>query len=202
MGIARPINPPLGLTVYCWRVRLHSPAIRELKCHASTVQPCRFCRALARLLSSAAVTAVLAAGLGGCQTMSDMTGALTSSSKGASRSRRSAPRGRGLRRAISRQSQGCRGGIGLRPGAARHRPARAGRRRARTGHHRPSRQQGAARRLRPRARRQRQFAGGLRRAQPRPFARQSRLAHSFGAGHHARQARQARGGPPLLRRPR
>ena len=36
--------------------------------------------ALARLLSSAAMTAVLAAGLGGCQTMSDVTGALTSGS--------------------------------------------------------------------------------------------------------------------------
>src|ERR1700681_957099 len=33
---------------------------------------------LARLLASAAVTAILAAGLGGCQTMSDVTGALTS----------------------------------------------------------------------------------------------------------------------------
>jgi Flp pilus assembly protein TadD len=37
-------------------------------------------RHLARFLSSAAVTAVLAAGLGGCQTMSDITGSLTSSS--------------------------------------------------------------------------------------------------------------------------
>ena len=35
--------------------------------------------ALARFLSCAAVTAVLAAGLGGCQTMSDVTGSLTSS---------------------------------------------------------------------------------------------------------------------------
>src|SRR3954452_21101810 len=34
----------------------------------------------ARFLSSAAVTAVLAAGLGGCQTMSDITGSLPSSS--------------------------------------------------------------------------------------------------------------------------
>src|SRR5205814_9727270 len=33
---------------------------------------------LARLLASAAVTAVLAASLGGCQTMSDITGSLTS----------------------------------------------------------------------------------------------------------------------------
>jgi Flp pilus assembly protein TadD len=33
---------------------------------------------LARLLASAAVTAILAAGLGGCQTMSDVAGALTS----------------------------------------------------------------------------------------------------------------------------
>jgi Flp pilus assembly protein TadD len=40
--------------------------------------------AFARLLSSAAVTAVLAAGLGGCQTMSDVTGALTSGSSSAS----------------------------------------------------------------------------------------------------------------------
>ena len=35
---------------------------------------------LARLLASAAVTVVFAAGLGGCQTMSDVTGSLTSSS--------------------------------------------------------------------------------------------------------------------------
>src|SRR5947208_2769426 len=33
---------------------------------------------LARLLASAAVTAILAAGLGGCQTMSDITGSVTS----------------------------------------------------------------------------------------------------------------------------
>src|SRR4051812_46838312 len=32
---------------------------------------------LARLLASAAVTAILAAGLGGCQTMSDITGSIT-----------------------------------------------------------------------------------------------------------------------------
>ena len=36
-----PINQPLGLTVYCWHVRLDPFArYRELKCHASTVQPC------------------------------------------------------------------------------------------------------------------------------------------------------------------
>ena len=34
---------------------------------------------LARLLASAAVTATLAAGLGGCQTMSDITGSISSS---------------------------------------------------------------------------------------------------------------------------
>src|SRR3979409_63753 len=33
---------------------------------------------LARLLASAAVTAILAVGLGGCQTMSDITGSVTS----------------------------------------------------------------------------------------------------------------------------
>src|SRR5947208_13600577 len=36
---------------------------------------------LARLLGSAAVTAILAAGLGGCQTMADVKGALTSKSE-------------------------------------------------------------------------------------------------------------------------
>src|SRR5215203_5444447 len=35
---------------------------------------------LARLLASAAVTAILAASLGGCQTMSDITGSITSKS--------------------------------------------------------------------------------------------------------------------------
>ena len=39
---------------------------------------------LARLLASAAVTAMLAAGLGGCQTMADITGSLTSSKPEAS----------------------------------------------------------------------------------------------------------------------
>ena len=36
---------------------------------------------LARLLASAAMTAILAAGLGGCQTMSDITGSITSKSE-------------------------------------------------------------------------------------------------------------------------
>jgi Flp pilus assembly protein TadD len=36
---------------------------------------------LARLLASAALTAILAAGLGGCQTMSDITGSITSKSE-------------------------------------------------------------------------------------------------------------------------
>src|SRR5450631_2506855 len=39
---------------------------------------------LARLLASAAMTAMLAAGLGGCQTMSDITGSITSSKADAS----------------------------------------------------------------------------------------------------------------------
>jgi Flp pilus assembly protein TadD len=38
-------------------------------------------RSLARLLASAAMTAILAAGLGGCQTMSDITGSLTSTAE-------------------------------------------------------------------------------------------------------------------------
>ena len=41
-------------------------------------------RSLARLLASAAVTAILAAGLGGCQTMSDITGSITSKADTAS----------------------------------------------------------------------------------------------------------------------
>jgi Flp pilus assembly protein TadD len=41
---------------------------------------------LARLLASAAVTAILAAGLGGCQTMSDVTGSITSKAEPAASS--------------------------------------------------------------------------------------------------------------------
>src|SRR5580698_11265162 len=40
-------------------------------------QPC----SLARLLASVAMTAILAAGLGGCETMSDVTGSITSKSE-------------------------------------------------------------------------------------------------------------------------
>jgi Flp pilus assembly protein TadD len=47
---------------------------------------------LARLLASAAVTAILAAGLGGCQTMSDITGSITSKAEPA-RSPDGDPRG-------------------------------------------------------------------------------------------------------------
>ncbi len=77
---------------------------------------------LARLLASAALTAILAAGLGGCQTMSDITGSLSSK---ADASPEADPR-RAVevyRRALPRRSQGCRGRPGLWPGAARHRAA-------------------------------------------------------------------------------
>src|ERR1700710_1906963 len=47
---------------------------------------------LARLLASAAVTAMLAAGLGGCQTMSDIAGSITSSKAEASASADTDPR--------------------------------------------------------------------------------------------------------------
>jgi Flp pilus assembly protein TadD len=47
---------------------------------------------LARLLASAAVTAMLAAGLGGCQTMSDITGSITPSKAEASTSADTDPR--------------------------------------------------------------------------------------------------------------
>jgi Flp pilus assembly protein TadD len=44
---------------------------------SSHVRSSLFQTRLARLLASAAVTAILAANLGGCQTMSDVTGAIT-----------------------------------------------------------------------------------------------------------------------------
>src|ERR1700709_2532597 len=47
---------------------------------------------LARLLASAAVTAMLAAGLGGCQTMSDITGSITPAKAEASASADTDPR--------------------------------------------------------------------------------------------------------------
>jgi len=61
------VNPALGLTDYCWAIRLDpSPAIMSQSAMRQQ-------SSLARLLASAALTAILAAGLGGCQTMSDIT---------------------------------------------------------------------------------------------------------------------------------
>ena len=80
-GIARPINRPLGLTVYCW---LRSASLvsffRELKCHASTVQPCRISCRISCPVPLFRGRDGGSRGLGGCQTMSDITGSLTSSS--------------------------------------------------------------------------------------------------------------------------
>jgi Flp pilus assembly protein TadD len=52
-------------------------------CRSSRVRPNLVRPNLARFLASAAVTAILAASLGGCQTMSDVTGALTQKSSAA-----------------------------------------------------------------------------------------------------------------------
>ena len=52
-------------------------------CRSSHVRPNLVRPNLARFLASAAVTAILAASLGGCQTMSDVTGALTQKSSAA-----------------------------------------------------------------------------------------------------------------------
>src|SRR4029077_16898357 len=73
------INRALGLTVYCWRVRLDHPPVSPpaMRLQPSLVRTGLVRTGLARFLASAAVTAMLAAGLGGCQTMSDITGSIT-----------------------------------------------------------------------------------------------------------------------------
>src|SRR6185437_1130372 len=67
-----PVNQPLGLTVYGRGSRPQPPA------DPVSQSAMRQHYSLARFLASAAVAALLAAGLGGCQTMSDITGSLTS----------------------------------------------------------------------------------------------------------------------------
>ena len=144
---------------------------------------------LARLLASAAVTAMLAAGLGGCQTMADVTGSLTSKAADEPPPRsRSAALGEVYGERYRANPKDVDAALSYGQALARHRAARPGRRRARAGHHRQSRQQGAAGRLRSRTRRQRQFPAGVRRSQPGPLARQSGLADSFGAGNRARSS--------------
>ena len=159
--------------------------------------PALFDPRFARLLASAAVTAILAASLGGCQTMSDVTGAITQRADATPDDPRRAVEVYGDRyRANPKDADAALAyGQALRATGQRAQAAAVLEQAtiANPGNKR------AARRLRPRARRQRQFAGRLRRAEPRPFAGQSGLAHSLGAGHRARQARQARGSAQLLR---
>ena len=81
----------------------------------------------ARYLASVALAAMLAAGLGGCQTMSDVAGSLTSKADPVPDDPRRAVEVYGER--YQRQSQGRQRGFGVRRGAARHRPARPGLRR-------------------------------------------------------------------------
>ena len=161
-----------------------------------------FAGSLARLpAASAAVTAILAAGLGGCQTMSDVTGSLTSSSSKAQagcRTIRTAP-SKSMASAIApiprMPTRHWRYGQALRATGQRAQAA-AVLEQATIAH--PGNKALLAaygRALADNGNSQAAFDV----LEPRPFARQSRLAHSFGAGHHARQARQARGGAPLLR---
>ena len=146
---------------------------------------------LARLLASAAVTAILAAGLGGCQTMSDVTGSMAS--KTGCRIPIPIPRrsvevyGERYRANPKDADAALAYGQALRATGQRAQAA-AVLEQATIAH--PGNKALLAG-LRPGARRQRQFPAGVRRSHPRPFARQSRLADPVGAGHRARPARPA-----------
>ena len=147
---------------------------------------------LARFLSSAAVTAVLAAGLGGCQTMSDITGSLPSSSSKAQavpEDPRRAVEVYGERYRANPKDAEAALGYGQALRATGQRSQAAAVLEQATIAHSGNKALLAAY---GRALADNGNSGRLRRAQPRPFARQSRLAHSFGAGHHARQDGQAR----------
>ena len=145
---------------------------------------------LARLLASAAVTAILAAGLGGCQTMSDITGSLTSkadASPDADPRRAVEVYGERYRANPKDADAALAYGQALRATGQRAQAA-AVLEQATIAH--PGNKALLAG-LWPGAGRQRQFPAGVRRAVARPFARQSRLADPFGAGNRARSARPA-----------
>ena len=126
---------------------------------------------LARFLASAAVTAILAAGLGGCQTMSDITGSITSketSKADADTDPRHAVDVYGERyRANPKDADAALAyGQALRATGQR---AQAAAVLQQAGISNPGNIT-AARRLWPGACRHRQFPAGIRRSVPRPFA--------------------------------
>ena len=141
---------------------------------------------LARLLGSAAVTAMLAAGLGGCQTMSDITGSLTSKAE-TSPNPDSDPRraaefyGERYRANPKDPDAALAYGQALRATGQRGQAvavleqatiAHPGNKALLAGY--------------GRALADRQFPAVVRCSYARPFARQSGLAYSLGAGDHAR----------------
>ena len=155
---------------------------------------------LARLLASAAVTAILAASLGGCQTMSDVTGGLTQKSSAAAPASPDDPRrdvevyGERYRANPKDAEAALAYGQALRASGQRSQAAAVleqatiahpGNKALLAGYGRALAENGNS-----------QAAFDV--LAPRPFARQSGLAHPVGAGHGARQARQARRSPPLL----
>ncbi len=191
-GRQADVNRPLGLTVYCWRIRLDQSA-RESKRHASTVQSCP-------ASASTSLVAVVAMGLGGCTAMSKLSTSPARSGRARTPSPPPIPRapsklyGERYRANPKDADAALAYGQALRANGQRAQAAA----RARAGDHRQSRQQGVARPIRPCARRQWQFPAGLRRACESAFARQSGLAPALGAGHRARPDGPSRRGALLL----
>ena len=143
---------------------------------------------LARLLASAAVTAILAAGLGGCQTMSDITGSMTPKaepSPDADPRRAVEVYGERYRANPKDADAALAYGQALRATGQRAQAAAVleqatiahpGNKALLAGYGRALADNG-------------NFQQAFDVLGPRPFARQSRLADSVGAGHRARSAR-------------
>src|SRR4029077_7956018 len=136
---------------------------------------------------------ILAAGLGGCQTMSDITGSLSSkpeASPEANPHRAAEIYGERYRSDPKNAEAALAYGQALRASGQRSQAA-AVLEQATIAHpgdkpllaaHASPRRHAAAGRLRAGACRQRQFPAGIRRSQPCALARQSRLEDPFGSG--------------------
>ena len=141
---------------------------------------------------------MLAAGLGGCQTMSDITGSLTSKAEAGPRPIRAAP-SKSMASATApiprMPTRRCATARRCAPPASAPRPPPCSSRR-------PSPIPATRRCSPPTAARSPTTAISSRRfdvLEPRAYARQSGLAHPVGAGHRARPDGPARRSAPLLR---
>src|SRR5258706_166607 len=155
---------------------------------------------LARLLGSAALTAMLAAGLGGCQTMADITGSLTSKAETSpspdNDPRRAAEFYGERHRAHPQDPQAALAYCHALPATGQRGPAGAVLAPATPPH---PRKEALPPGLGPRARQKRNFQACFCFPPPPPSPQKAGWVFFLGAGTRAQTTGRAGGPPPLLR---